>query len=254
MGSSLLAGWRRAWPAARVSVISRRDAAAPGRLTYEAAARLDGFDAIVLAVKPADVAAALAELSRFDGATLLVSVVAGVDLAQLEAGCPPDWRCVRAMTSVAIALGTGAAVAAARDLGDEDQRLCDRLLPAPGGVVWIDESAMDAATALMGSGPAYFFRLAETLVQAGQALGLERRLAVNLVRATLAGSGALVAASDQSLAQLKAAVASPGGTTAAALEVLDQADALALLVARAADAATRRGAELRTVGPANIPR
>ena len=78
-------------------------------------------------------------------------------------------------------------------------------------------------------------------------------MAAHLVRATLAGSGALAAANGQSLVQLKAAVASPGGTTAAALEVLDCNDALARLVARAAEAATRRGAELRSAGPVNIP-
>ncbi|MDB5465093.1 MAG: proC [Phenylobacterium sp.] len=255
MGSSLVAGWRRAWPMAQVSVVTRAGFRPPeGQwLAFDEAARLSDFVAIVLAVKPADAAEALAGLSQFEGARLLVSVAAGLSLAQLEAACPSGWRCVRAMTSLAIALGAGAAVAAARDLGDEDRRLCERLLPAPGGVVWIEETEMDAATALMGSGPAYFFRLAETLLQAGAALGLEPRMAAHLVRATLAGSGALAAANGQSLVQLKAAVASPGGTTAAALEVLDCNDALARLVARAAEAATRRGAELRSAGPVNIP-
>jgi pyrroline-5-carboxylate reductase len=255
MGSSLVAGWRRAWPLAQVSVISKAGSAPPDgrRLAYDEAARLGGFDAIVLAVKPADAAKALAELSQFEGAPLLVSVAAGLSLAQLEAASPSGWRCVRAMTSLAIALGAGAAVAAARDLSDQDRRLCERLLPTPGGVVWIAETEMDAATALMGSGPAYFFRLAETLLQASEALGLESHMAADLVRATLAGSGALAAASDRSLAQLKAAVASPGGTTAAALGVLDGDDALARLVARAADAAARRGAELRSAGPVKIP-
>jgi pyrroline-5-carboxylate reductase len=249
MGASLAAAWRRAWPQALVFVVSKPEPQSGARwLDYAQAARQAAFDAIVLAVKPAEVGAVLAELRRFEGAPLLISVAAGVGLDQLRAGCPPGWRCVRAMTSLAISVGAGAAVAASGPLSAEDRALCELLLPVQGGAVWIEEDAMDAATALMGSGPAYFLRLAETLAQAGEPLGLSPKLAARLAQATLTGAGALAAGAGARLGALKSAVTSPGGTTAAALAVLDEGDALAQLIARAMAAATRRGAELRRAG------
>ncbi len=255
MGSSLATAWRRAWPQALVFVVSKPGAkTGPGWLDYAQVSREAAFDAIVVAVKPADVTAVLGELSCFTGSPLLISIAAGVSLAQLRAGCPTTWRCVRAMTSLAIATGAGAAVATGAPLKAGDQALCELLLPVPGGPVWIDEDMMDAATALMGSGPAYFFRLAETLAEAGALLGLEPRLAARLAQATLGGAGAMARGGEARLETLRDAVTSPGGTTAAALAVLDEADALARLVARATDAATRRGVELGCSGLAGVRR
>jgi pyrroline-5-carboxylate reductase len=249
MGASLATAWRRAWPQAQVFVVSKPEQQTGARwLDYAQAARQAAFDAIVLAVKPVEVSAVLAELRQFDGAPLLISVAAGVSLDQLRTGCPPGWRCVRAMTSLAISVGAGAAVAASGPLSAEDRALCELLLPVQGGAVWIEEDAMDAATALMGSGPAYFLRLAETLAQAGERLGFSPELAARLAQATLIGAGALAAEAGARLETLKSAVTSPGGATAAALAVLDEGDALAQLISRATVAATRRGAELRRAG------
>jgi pyrroline-5-carboxylate reductase len=116
---------------------------------------------------------------------------------------------------------------------------------AAGTVVWLpDEAMMDAVTALSGSGPAYFFLMAEALAAAGTAQGLPAEIAGKLAIATLHGAGVLAAQSDGDLVRLRAEVTSRGGTTAAALEVLDAADGLRPLLARAVAAATRRGQEL----------
>jgi pyrroline-5-carboxylate reductase len=119
------------------------------------------------------------------------------------------------------------------------------VMRAAGSVVWLpEESMMDAVTAVSGSGPAYFFLMTEALAAAGVAQGLTAETARQLAIATLHGSGVMAAQSDGDLVRLRAEVTSKGGTTAAALEVLDAAAGLRPLLAAAVDAATRRGREL----------
>ena len=147
-------------------------------------------------------------------------------------------------TPAAIGRGITAAVANG-DVTPVQRALADDLLSAVGEVVWIeDESLMDAVTAVSGSGPAYVFLLAECLAEAGRAAGLDAKLAERLARATIAGSAALLEASDLSAAKLRTNVTSPGGTTAAALEILGGADGLQKLMTAAVGAATKRGREL----------
>jgi len=123
--------------------------------------------------------------------------------------------------------------------------LADRLLAATGTVVWVDdETLLDAVTAVSGSGPAYVFLLAEALAQAGAAAGLPRDLAEKLARETVAGAGELLNRSDLDAAALRANVTSPGGTTAAALDVLTGVGGLAPLLKKAIAAATERSRKL----------
>jgi pyrroline-5-carboxylate reductase len=116
---------------------------------------------------------------------------------------------------------------------------------AVGEVMWVeDEALLDPVTAVSGSGPAYVFLLAECLAEAGRAAGLDAAFAEQLARATIAGSAALLEQSDQSAAVLRQNVTSPGGTTAAALEILGGAEGLQKLMTAAVAAATKRGREL----------
>jgi pyrroline-5-carboxylate reductase len=153
---------------------------------------------------------------------------------------------MRAMPNTPTAVGAGMSVLIASPaVSDEQRRGCEALFGAVGEVAWFDEeSLLDVATAVCGSGPAYVFRFTEALAEAGQAAGLEPALALRMARATLLGAGALAAQSEPSLAALRAAVTSPGGTTAAGLAVLDHDAALSDLLAGAVRAAAARSATL----------
>src|SRR6185503_16248896 len=125
------------------------------------------------------------------------------------------------------------------------RKLAHDLLAATGSVEWVDDEAlMDAVTAVSGSGPAYVFLLAEAMAEAGAAAGLPVPLAERLARETVAGSGELLHRSPESAATLRRNVTSPGGTTAAALDVLMSSDGVGPLMKTAIAAATRRGKDL----------
>ena len=201
---------------------------------------------ILVAVKPQVMDEVMPGLAKLAGPqTLLVSIAAGRRLAAFERYLPGG-AIVRAIPNTPAAIGRGITAAVANGNVTPVQRaLADDMLSAVGEVVWVeDESLMDAVTAVSGSGPAYVFLLAECLAEAGRAAGLDARLAERLARATVAGSAALLEASDLSAAQLRANVTSPGGTTAAALEILGGVDGLQKLMTAAVAAATKRGREL----------
>jgi len=201
---------------------------------------------ILVAVKPQVMDEVMPGLAKLAGPqTLLVSIAAGRRLAAFERYLPGG-AIVRAMPNTPAAIGRGITAAVANGNVTPVQRaLADDMLSAVGEVVWVeDESLMDAVTAVSGSGPAYVFLLAECLAEAGRAAGLDAKLAERLARATVAGSAALLEASDLSAAQLRANVTSPGGTTAAALEILGGVDGLQKLMTAAVAAATKRGREL----------
>src|SRR5262249_42480380 len=147
---------------------------------------------------------------------------------------------VRAMPNTPAAIGRGITVAVpAKNVSREQRATADALLRATGSVEWVeDEALMDAVTAVSGSGPAYIFLLAEELARAGVAAGLPEALATKLARETVAGSGELLHRSDLPSSTLRQNVTSPGGTTAAALEVLMGKDGLSQLMVRAIAAAT----------------
>jgi pyrroline-5-carboxylate reductase len=153
---------------------------------------------------------------------------------------------VRAMPNTPAAIGRGITVAAGNPrVKVPARKLAHGLLAATGSVEWVDDEAlMDAVTAVSGSGPAYVFLLAEAMAQAGEAAGLPKELAEKLARETVAGSGELLHRSPLPAATLRQNVTSPGGTTAAALDVLMSADGVPPLMTKAIAAATRRGKEL----------
>jgi pyrroline-5-carboxylate reductase len=202
---------------------------------------------ILLAVKPQAVDAVLPQLARLAGpATLLVSIAAGRRIASLARHMPPGTGIVRAMPNTPAAIGRGVTVAVANDaVAPVQKALAGDLLAAVGDVLWVeDEALLDPVTAVSGSGPAYVFLLVECLADAGRAAGLDAELADALARATVVGSAALLDQSDLPAAELRRNVTSPGGTTAAALEVLGGADGLQKLMTAAGAAATKRGRAL----------
>ena len=202
-------------------------------------------DTLVVAVKPQTFREAGPALKPFVGAsTLVVSIMAGTPMTVLEEVC--GGMVVRAMPNTPAAIGRGITVAVpAKKVSAAQRATADALLRATGSVEWVDdESLMDAVTAVSGSGPAYVFLLAEELARAGVEAGLPPELATKLARETVAGSGELLHRSELASATLRQNVTSPGGTTAAALEVLMGADGMQQLMIRAIAAATKRSKEL----------
>ena len=200
---------------------------------------------LVVALKPQMFGEAGPGLKPFAGSsTLVVSIMAGTTIASLEQVC--GGSVVRAMPNTPAAIGRGITVAvAAKNVSAAQRAVADALLRATGSVEWVDdESLMDAVTAVSGSGPAYIFLLAEELARAGVEAGLPLGLATKLARETVAGSGELLHRSELASATLRQNVTSPGGTTAAALEVLMGPDGMHSLLTRAVAAATRRSKEL----------
>jgi pyrroline-5-carboxylate reductase len=201
---------------------------------------------ILIAVKPQVMDEVLPPLATLAGPdTLVVSIAAGRLLATFEKYLPGG-AVVRAMPNMPAAIGRGMTVAVANANVTPVQRtLADALLSAVGDVIWVDDEALlDPVTAVSGSGPAYVFLLAECLAEAGRAAGLEAQFAEQLARATIAGSAALLESSDLSAAELRRNVTSPGGTTAAALEILGGENGLQQLMTAAVAAATKRGRDL----------
>jgi pyrroline-5-carboxylate reductase len=250
MGGAMLTGWLAGGlDASRVVVIDPQPSpeisalVAKGlRLNPEG---VDHVDTLVVAVKPQsfrDAGAALKSLVA--PSTLVVSIMAGTTIASLKEVC--GGVAVRAMPNTPASIGRGITVAvAANNVSAAQRATADALLRATGAVEWVDdESLIDAVTAVSGSGPAYVFLLAEELARAGVEAGLPEELATKLARATVAGSGELLHRSDLPAATLRQNVTSPGGTTAAALDVLMAADGLRPLMIRAIAAATKRSKEL----------
>jgi pyrroline-5-carboxylate reductase len=228
-------------PAAEIAALSSR-----GLRLNPSPRDIGEVSALVLAIKPQMAPDVMPTLRPFMGAsTAVVSIMAGRTLRFLEQTLPPA-AMVRAMPNTPAAIGRGITVAVPNArVSDAQRELVHALLSAVGQVEWIDDEVlMDAVTAVSGSGPAYVFLLAEALAKAGAAAGLPADLAETLARATVAGSGELLARSPLTAATLRQNVTSPGGTTAAALEVLMGKDGLERLMTEAVAAATRRSREL----------
>jgi pyrroline-5-carboxylate reductase len=208
---------------------------------------IDGCALVILAVKPQQAGAVLRALAPTLQAArpLLLSVAAGIPLASLHAWAGPGVPIIRTMPNRPALIGAGVTgLYAAPGVLPEQRRLAEQTLKAAGGTVWVaHESDLDVVTALSGSGPAYFFLLAELMMQAAIGLGLEPEAARELAVGTLHGAGALARASDGDLVRLREEVTSKGGTTAAALAAFAAGD-LNGTVATAILAATRRSREL----------
>ncbi len=222
---------------------ARRDdlaAVFPGVAVVEAPVASEGA---LVAVKPADVPATCAALGAL-GVPRLLSIAAGVTTATLEEAAGPDVAVVRAMPNTPALVGAGAsAIAPGSTAGPDDLDWAQTLLEAVGVVVRVSEPQLDAVTGLSGSGPAYVFLVAESLIEAGVLVGLTREVAEVLAVQTLLGSAQLLHSSDDHAAALRAAVTSPGGTTAAGLHALESSGLRAALL-DAVKAATERSREL----------
>jgi pyrroline-5-carboxylate reductase len=213
----------------------------------DAAAAAATGQTIVLAVKPqqmAEVARSIAGLVA-TRRPLVISVAAGIRLQDLARWLGPGVPLVRCMPNRPALIGAGiTALYAAPEVPAASRAAADRILAACGPTVWVpEESQLDVVTAVSGSGPAYVFLLIECLESAGIELGLDPATARRLAVETAHGAGRMAAESPDSPAELRAQVTSKGGTTAAALQVLDTAGVRAIFAAAVA-AGARRSSEL----------
>ncbi len=203
-------------------------------------------DVVLLAVKPAQVDDVLQDYRALGERSLFVSVAAGKTIERIAAVIGPEAAIVRAMPNTPAAIGRGVTALCANDHVTAEQRsVSTELMEAVGSVEWLgDERLMDVVTAVSGSGPAYALLLIECLAEAACELGLDAEVAARLAVRTVAGTGVYAEQSDADAAKLRRQVTSPGGTTAAALEVLMSEGQLAELMGRAVRAAARRSREL----------
>jgi pyrroline-5-carboxylate reductase len=200
-------------------------------------------DGTVIAVKPGDVPAAC-RAAAAAGSGRVLSIAAGVTIASLEAALAPGTGVVRAMPNTPALVGLGAsAIAPGTAAGDDDLAWAESLLGAVGIVVRVKEPLLDAVTGLSGSGPAYVFLVAEALIEAGVLAGLPRDVSTSLSIQTLLGAATLLGQGVETPEALRAAVTSPGGTTAAGLRTLEQHGVRAAFL-EAVAAATERSREL----------
>ena len=202
-------------------------------------------DAIILAVKPQDMAAVLPRYAKFINSVFL-SIAAGQTLKRLDTLLGGNHAIARAMPNLPAAIGQGISVAVANPHVTESQhKLCEILLKAAGDVVWTeDEALLSTVTALSGCGPAYVFLLCEAMEAAGVKLGLPADMARILARQTVIGSAALMDQSISSAQSLRQAVTSPGGSTAEAMKHLLGENGLFDLMLRAMRAAAERTKEM----------
>jgi pyrroline-5-carboxylate reductase len=246
MGGAMLAGWLAGGMAPGIfTVVDPLLAEAPAGVKLLRALPEGNFDAVLLGVKPqllGDVASDLAPL--LTGDTILLSILAGAELASLAALFPQARAIVRIMPNLAAAVGKSPIAMAAHGLGEVQIAQITALMQPLGTPEWFDEAQFDAVTALAGSGPAFVYRFIDALAQGGAALGLPPEQAQRLALATVEGAGALASASPHSPGELARRVASPGGTTEAGLKVLDAEGAIARLVADTLEAAAVRSAEM----------
>jgi len=249
MGEALVSGLLAAsWaPEAELAIVekipARREelvARFPGATVSADAVAADG---VVVAVKPGDVEAACRAAAAV-GAGRLLSIAAGVRLADLEAWAGPKLPVVRAMPNTGAMVGAGAAaIAPGSSASDDDMAWAESVLRAVGTVVRVPEHLLDAVTGLSGSGPAYVFLVAEALTEAGVLAGLPRDVSAGLTVQTLLGASRLLSESGEGPEALRAAVTSPGGTTAAGLQALERHGVRAAFL-DAVVAATERSRQL----------
>jgi len=248
MGEALLGGLVRAgWDPAELAVVeaspARRDELVARFPDVAVLAAVEPASGVVVAVKPPDVSEVCKEVA-VAGVERVLSIAAGVPTVALEAALGGAVPVVRAMPNTPSVVGAGAAaIAPGASASEEDLDWATSVMSAVGVVVRVREDQLDAVTGLSGSGPAYVFLVAESLIEAGVLVGLPREVAEVLVAQTIIGSGLLLRDSDDHAAVLRAAVTSPGGTTAAGLRELELGGVRAALLS-AVQAATERSRQL----------
>ena len=254
MGGAMAKGWLNAGvPASSLTILEPNPSSEIASLAALEGVALNPHMAappemLVLAVKPQSLDQVAPQIAALAGErTLLLSIIAGKTIANLMARLPQARAVVRAMPNTPAAIGRGVTAAFANaHVNAEQQGWCERLLAAVGKFYWLeDEKLIDAVTAISGSGPAYVFALTEALAAAAERLGLPAELSMSLARGTVEGAAELMRReSATSPATLRRNVTSPGGTTAAALAVLEEAGGLEDLMIRATAAARARAAEM----------
>ena len=208
-------------------------------------------DVVILAVKPFIIAEALQQIApALKPNALIISIAAGISCVFIEktldeaAASPTKRRVVRVMPNTPMLAGKGmSAVALGSHAGEQDLIAAERIFSSAGKTVRVAESAMDAVTAVSGSGPAYIFFLTEALAQAGVAAGLTELQAGQLARETVIGAAVLMQQSKDAPAELRRKVTTPNGTTQAAIETLQAGDFSGLMI-KAIAAAAKRSKEL----------
>ncbi|MBA2530189.1 MAG: pyrroline-5-carboxylate reductase [Euzebyales bacterium] len=254
MGEALLGGLLRSgWASSQQVHCTVRSAERARHLTQEYGVRADTgscaaaatADVLVLAVKPQNLRTLLDEIAGgVTPAHTVISVAAGVPTATIEAALADGVPVVRVMSNVAVQVDEAmSAVAPGRHAGRSHVAIADGILGHVGKVVHLAEEHLDAVTALSGSGPAYFFLLAEAMIDAGILLGLSRDVATQLVIQTMVGSAKMLRDTGQHPVELREAVTSPGGTTIAAVRVLEEQRVRAAFL-NAIEAASHRSTEL----------
>ena len=254
MGAALAAGFAAANPAAQVVALDsdpqRARSLLPGGAAvavYHQPSELAGFrpDIVIFALKPQVLGTALAEFVPLVAGALVISVAAGVSLARLSELLGGHHRVVRAMPNLPVVVRQGVTTLYGKALAAADAAACEAVFTAVGQVAWVaGEDQIDVATAIAGSGPAYFFALVEQLALAGAAEGLVPEVARRLATQTCIGAASLLQQDGRDAAALKAAVCSPRGTTEAGLAAMETADGLPRVVAAGVRAAHRRAREL----------
>ena len=258
MGSALLQGWLNAGlEAAQFYVQEPNPDAALADLGVHLNVVTEALQeaapsVIILAIKPqlaVDVLPSIALLAAPE--TLVISLMAGVSINTMSDLLGGEASFVRTMPNTPAAIGAGMTALSASSGTQEDQKAAaEALLAAVGQTVWLDtEKALDAVTAISGSGPAYLFHMVEALAAAGVNLGLQQDMAAQLAMQTIIGSASMLREDEADPRQLRVNVTSPGGTTEAALDVLmGDTGGLVDLMRRATQAAAARAGELAKIG------
>lgn len=247
MASSMLEGWLASGlEPGQFTVYNPRPKAVPEGVQFTTALPADAFDAVVIGVKPQKLGEVIAEIEPLLGpGTVLVSILAGVELASLAKRFPRAGGVVRLMPNLAVALRKSPNALVANGLDDQQRIAVTDLATRLGTAEWLaDEAQFDLVTALAGSGPGFVYRFIDALAAGATELGLASELATRLAVQMVEGAAALAAASEHSPADLAAQVASPGGMTQKGLDVLDEDNALEALLTRTLAAARDRGAEM----------
>ena len=211
-----------------------------------AAEAIDGADVIVLAIKPQIMPAVLSELrGKAKAGQLVLSIAAGITMDSITTSLGDDQAVIRSMPNTPALVGRGiTGIVAGGNCSAVHRQQAEEILSAAGEVVWLDdESLMDAVTAISGTGPAYFFLMAEVLAEAARKLGLPAETSDRLASITCFGAGAMLASSPGEAEELRLRVTSPGGTTQAAVTVLEDGEFRNLLYS-AVEAARNRSREL----------
>lgn len=255
MGGALLEGWiNQGIDSDKVSVLDPNLKTGSSAFIQERSIKLNPElgklakpDVLVLAVKPQVMDTVLSSLGGLlHPKVIILSIAAGCTIAALGKYVGEETAIVRAMPNIPASVGCGMTVAIANEaVSKRGRQVCQYLLSAVGEVEWIeDEALMDPVTAVSGSGPAYVFHLVECMAEAGRKAGLEAELSMRLARQTVIGAGELLHYASGGAEELRRNVASPGGTTEAALAVLMGDEGLQGLMDKAIDAAARRSKEL----------